>query len=516
MKKLLILISIALSGAGGWPAYCQENDMIPKEEKIAVAPFATTTPEQEAEIRRLIENFVITEKENQARTTEELRSEKAQTIAEKDQNPTDNPFALDDTPPEVLKELQGYAKARTDAFKRLTALNELAFPILASHLDDKRPSSMHWNHTFAKTVGAICYRIIHDQLTEFPADYTEYGYQRIGRDGKSHVKPYWAGTPYDEADGLEKWLSQNKNLTYSEKRIKCLTWLLDEEKKIGVIDHDGYYVNILPLELEILKLKADGGQNVATELARARELSKTKPGSQVPKELMPDGPLPEIEEKHSLQETSAMLKSCPDGHTTLIDIPIIYGANAVLNKNSSDWDDEDKSLAKRRNAGEIILSGEPNEALDPRFRPTCQTCGYQYNVISVSYNDGNWFKKGRVFSDFTTPFSPVALSLPFAGMRGTDISVELTRKGQVVSESIEITIPVSTKNELLAKIEKWIDDQRFNRSLLHVETPPCPRLDEQPLENNRARFFIDVHTDPAKETTRLHFQLERSEDLSAE
>src|SRR5687767_13619148 len=130
MKKLLILISIALLGAGGEPAYCQENDMIPKEERIAVAPLAIATPEQEAEIRRLIEDFLITEKENQTRTAEELRSEKARTKAEKDHDPTYNPFALDDTPPEVLKELQGYAKTRIDAFKRLTALNELAFPIL--------------------------------------------------------------------------------------------------------------------------------------------------------------------------------------------------------------------------------------------------------------------------------------------------------------------------------------------------------------------------------------------------
>jgi hypothetical protein len=43
---------------------------------------------------------------------------------------------------------------------------------------------------------------------------------------------------------------------------------------------------------------------------------------------MPDHPLPEIEEMHSLQETSAMLKSCPDCHTTLKDIPILYGIRA--------------------------------------------------------------------------------------------------------------------------------------------------------------------------------------------
>ena len=285
--------------------------MIPKDEKIVVAPFAVASPEQEAEIRKLIEDFVVTEKEDQTRAAEQLRSDKARAEALKEANLHPDPVfgVIDppdshDIPPEVFKEIQGYAKVRIDAFKRLTAFNELAFPFLASHLDDKRPSSMHWNHTFVKTVGSMCHRVIHDQLIEFPAGYTEYGYQRTGRDGKGHVKPYWAGTPYDAADGLGKWLKQNQDLTYAEKRIKCLTWLLDEEKKIGVIDHNGYYVNILPLELKILELKAEGGQDVATELARVRELSKTKPGNQAPKELMPDRPLPEIEEKHSLQETS--------------------------------------------------------------------------------------------------------------------------------------------------------------------------------------------------------------------
>ena len=77
MKKPLILISIALLGISNGPACCQENDMIPKEEKMAVAPFATASPEQEAEIRKLIEDLVITEKETKARAAEEIRSDKA-------------------------------------------------------------------------------------------------------------------------------------------------------------------------------------------------------------------------------------------------------------------------------------------------------------------------------------------------------------------------------------------------------------------------------------------------------
>ncbi|MES2923001.1 MAG: hypothetical protein V4819_15710 [Verrucomicrobiota bacterium] len=521
MKKPLILISIALLGIGSGPACCQENGMIPKEEKIVVPPFATASPEQEVEIRRLIEDFVITEKENQARAAEQDRYEKAEAHATKeaqkeagsDPDPfsgTIMPRSLYETPPEALKELRGYAKVRTDAFKRLIAFNELAFPILASHLDDERPSRMHWNHTFARTVGALCYRVIHDQLTEFPEDYSQYGLRRTGRDGKGHQKPYWGSAPYDESGGLGKWLEQNQNLSYPEKRIKCLNWLLDGEKKIGVIDPEGYYENILPLELAILELKASTGQDVANDLARVRKLAKMRPANQVPKELLPDGPLPEIEAKHALQETSATLKSCPDGHTTLRDIPILYGSFPIQTKDPADWNDEDKALAARRDAKEVILGGELDSAEDPRFQTCCLSCGYRYEMLAVPDLGANWIKNGQRFADFTIVFSEAARSLPFAEMAGTDFSVAVSKERVVASETIEITVPANKKDEFVAKIEKWIDENHFKRSLLHIETPPFPRLDEQPVEDDKARFYVDVHTDSGKGTTRFGFYLERS------
>ncbi len=528
MKKPLILISFSFLGIHCVPASAQENGIIPKLEKIVVAPFASASPEQEAEIRKLIEDFAITEKENQAMVAEEDRYEKAQAEAQqkaekeaasnKEAVSNPDPFSnanlpprLYETPPNALNELQGYAKIRVEAFKRLTAFNGLAFLLIAAHLDDKRPSSMHWNHTLVKTVGGMCYRVIHDQLTEFPAGYSEYGYQRTGRDGKGHVKPYWAGTPYDAADGLENWLQQNENLSYFEKRIKCLNWLLDEEKKIGVIDPQGYYVHILPLEREILELKAEAGDDVTNELARVREQSKTKPADQIPKELLPAGPLPEIEEQHSLQETSALLKSCADGHTTLKDIPILYGTFPIQTKDPADWNDEDKALAARRDAGEVILGGEVDSARDPRFQTSCLTCGYRYKTLAVPDIGANWIKDGHQFSDFTSPFSQTARSLPFAGMANADFSVEMNKKKLVVSETIEISIPANKKDELVAKIEKWIDENRFKRSLLHIETPQFPRLDEQSVEDDTAWFYIEVHTDSGSATTCIRFYLWRSD-----
>jgi hypothetical protein len=311
-----------------------------------------------------VEDFVITDQETKAHAGEDEReatflaeAEKAWKEAAKDATPSPNdPFGRKPweatspppPPPAVLKELQGYYQKREDAFKQLASLQELAFPILAAHLDDERPSLIHWNHKVARTVGRVCHQVIHDQLTFFPEGYSDYGLQRTGRDGAGHVKPYWQSNPYEEAGGLGKWLQQNQGLSFRQMRIKCLTWLLHGEKQIGVVDPAGYFVHVLPLELGILELQASDGQDVTQELERLRKLSRTRSADQVPMELLPAGPLPEIEAMHARQETASMLKACPEGHTMLKDIPIVYGTSPLLTKKPADWNEEDKALAKRR------------------------------------------------------------------------------------------------------------------------------------------------------------------------
>lgn len=197
---------------------------------------------------------------------------------------------------------------------------------------------------------------------------------------------------------------------------------------------------------------------------------------------------------------------------TLKGIPILYGTFSILAKKPDDWNDEDKALAKRRDAKEVILGGQADSSKDPRIQSTCLTCGYHYQVLAVPNIGANWIKHGHHFSDFGTSLSSAAMSLPFAGIENADFSVEIDKKGHVVSESIEVTIPANKKDELVMKIEKWIEENHFNRSLLHIETPPFPRLDEQAVEDDKARFYIDVRKDAEKETTRIGFALDRTDD----
>lgn len=206
------------------------------------------------------------------------------------------------------KEYERQFKKCQQAFEGLTAFKGKALPILVEHLEDKRPSIHFRNHHLGHSVGDACYWNIYLQLQDQPENYSEYGYQREGRDGKDHPKPYWEGTPFDEAGGLAEWLEANKKLSYAEMQIKCLTWLLDREKEIGASDPESYFVNILPLEIRILERKSELGVDVNEELKRLRGVLERKDADAVPRDLLP----PETEQGGTGQPATAP-ESKPEG-----------------------------------------------------------------------------------------------------------------------------------------------------------------------------------------------------------
>ncbi len=223
---------------------------------------------EEIEIRGLIEDLVY-EEIAAAETNFELTLEDAQRIIDlKNQRKAQ------------------FAKCH-NAFKELSKYKEKGLPFLIEHLQDKRQSINFRNHYFGNSVGDACYWSIRSQLEDRPANYSRYGLKRKGKDGKDHTKPYWAGNAFGEA-GLEKWLQANQKLSYAEKQIKCLTWLLDAEKKIGAEHAGSYFLNILPLEIRILERRLENGEKVEDELTRLRSVLETEDVKSVPKDLLPE------------------------------------------------------------------------------------------------------------------------------------------------------------------------------------------------------------------------------------
>jgi hypothetical protein len=172
------------------------------------------------------------------------------------------------------------------AFKKLLEFKERSLPILVEHLEDKRQSINFRNHDLRNSVGDACYWNLYEQLQPMPENYSSYGYSRRGLDGEYHPKPYWGRSPFDAAGGVKPWLEQNARLSYVEKQIKCLTWLLDEEKKIGAYEAEDYFVDILPLEIAILEKRESLGEPVAERLNRLRDILRSRRPSDVPEAML--------------------------------------------------------------------------------------------------------------------------------------------------------------------------------------------------------------------------------------
>lgn len=234
---------------------------------------------QEAEIRALIEQLVYSDEPvaNQPIINPNMK------IVDADGNA--RPINGDSD--EGEKQRQRFNSCQ-EAFNKLIDMREAAIPYLVEHLDDERQSINFRNHYLGNSVGDACYWNIYLQLQDRPRGYSRYGYSRKGRDGKNHPKPYWEGTPFDDAGGLKKWLEANKQLSYAEMQIKCLQWLLDREKEIGASDAESYFINILPLEIQILKRRMEDSDDVKNELERLITIRDKKLIDQIPKKLLPE------------------------------------------------------------------------------------------------------------------------------------------------------------------------------------------------------------------------------------
>jgi hypothetical protein len=275
MKKFYQCLGLAAFILGG----CSQPQQ-PAGKQLLLTPLAdiVVSPEQEAEIKALVEQLVFADQpaENRPVLNPHMKAYDADGKEGKSIVKTDN-----------LEEYQKRFDACQQAFQKLSDFKILAFPELIAHLDDKRQSINFRNHYLGNSVGDACYWNIYYQLQDRPENYSSYGLSRTGRDGQQHDKPYWGGTPFDEAGGLKEWLQQNRILSYVEMQIRCLQWLLDKEKEIGACDADSFFENILPLEIRILERKLESGQDVKKELDKQKDILAKKDARSVPADLLP-------------------------------------------------------------------------------------------------------------------------------------------------------------------------------------------------------------------------------------
>ena len=134
-----------------------------------------------------------------------------------------------------------------------------AFPPLLETLNDQR-QSVPFRSVLPSTVGDACYCIITRQLYALPENYPR-SFSRIGADQKSHRRPVFLKSQFDDV-GLKKWLEERESNSLVELQIEALTWVLEEERKIGTASRKDHRKFIAPLERKLETLTKKAEQNV--------------------------------------------------------------------------------------------------------------------------------------------------------------------------------------------------------------------------------------------------------------
>jgi hypothetical protein len=140
---------------------------------------------------------------------------------------------------------------------------------------------------------------------------------------------------------------------------------------------------------------------------------------------------------------SADLKRCPDGHTTLKDVPISYGLPGASTR--AEWKKIDRQIENL----EFVLGGCVVDDDSPTVRPTCTTCRFGYNSRT-----GTWSRESRDIHSFKRPFTQLLTTFPvLARPRKVDYTQGI-QSDRVVLEEIVYTAS-KDHPELKARIDQW-------------------------------------------------------------
>ena len=94
-------------------------------------------------------------------------------------------------------------------------------------------------------------------------------------------------------------------------------------------------------------------------------------------------------------------KVCPYDHTTVTNIPIVYGLLAPSEETSKAIENQEFIPG-----GCVISPGSPKTAV------LCTTCRFVYNPPRGRWDSGSWSRRSTDLKSFKHPFPPLLLSFP--------------------------------------------------------------------------------------------------------
>ena len=137
---------------------------------------------------------------------------------------------------------------------------------------------------------------------------------------------------------------------------------------------------------------------------------------------------------------------CPDGHTTLKEVPIVYGLLIAETPEARKALTEDIENYKTWPGGCVITDDSP------KVRVTCTTCGFGFDA-----QFGHWSRSSSDPASFTRPFSAQTSGFPRPSKDHLEDALDYSQsvyQNEVMSESLCYT-STQTRDVLIAAISQW-------------------------------------------------------------
>lgn len=159
------------------------------------------------------------------------------------------------------------------------------------------------------------------------------------------------------------------------------------------------------------------------------------------------------------EPSAKSLKVCPNGHTALKDVPILYGLPVFDGP-------EGKALREAVKKSEVALGGCEVMPDSPRQVVRCTTCRFTYSILSTDRpKEGSWRLSSSDPAAFQIPLSELVRSFPLPVKSQTKgvptYTQSLDRKYRVESESVSYETDRSA-GKLGDQISEWLKERNLN------------------------------------------------------
>jgi hypothetical protein len=192
---------------------------------------------------------------------------------------------------------------------------------------------------------------------------------------------------------------------------------------------------------------------------------------------------------------------CPNGHTSLKKVPIIYGLLAFENEEArAKWEKGVENF-------EHVAGGCCVEPGSPKYRLTCTTCRFSYHQYG---SPGSWILSSEQTNLFPKPLGSLLLNFPMSEkshLKGTTYYTQAYNDRSALSYesvSFQTTEPASEK---VAEISEWLKQKGIETSFISVTNKD---IAEEPFRESfewraqKPSLSINLYHDLFNKTSQIH------------